>query len=300
LRDCSGNEIQVEHATATFALPEPPEPGDVLLNEILFNPRPNGVDFVEVFNASPKFLNLKNWALANLENGIPKNQKKIATADFILEPRSYFVFTENPDVLAAQYPQTRQQTLFKMDMPSLNDDAGSIALLSPSGTVLDSLLYDARWHDAILKEDEGVSLERIELSAPTQSAANWKSAPAAAGYATPGFVNANTRPETVAEEAVRVEPEIFSPEQSPAFSQIRYAFDQSGFVANVKVLDQQGRHIKTIVQNETLGFEGFLRWDGDDDQATRVRSGYYIVWFEVFDLEGRLKTFRKRVVVAGR
>jgi hypothetical protein len=300
LRDCSGNEIQPSHNSAAFALPEMVAPGDVVLNEVLFNPKPNGVDFVEVYNASPKFLNLKDWAVANLANGRPANSRKISSVDLILEPLSYLVFTENPDVLKAFYPQGKEATFFKMDLPSLNDDAGSVVLVSPHVVLLDSLVYDERWHDAILKDVEGVSLERIDIRAPAQSAANWKSAPAAAGFATPGFVNANTRPESMASDAVWLEPEIFSAERTPAFSQIHYAFDRTGFVANVKVLDQQGRPIKTVAQNETLGFEGFLRWDGDDDQAVRVRSGYYIVWFEVFDLEGRVQTYRKRVVVAGR
>jgi hypothetical protein len=202
-------------------------------------------------------------------------------------------------VLKSFYPQAREAVFFTLDLPALNDDAGSVALMASPQTRLDTLVYDARWHDAILSDPEGVSLERIQWLAPTQSAANWKSAPAAAGFATPGYGNANMRPQVALEESVRVVPEIFSPEQRPNFSQIRYAFGQSGFVANVRILDQQGRHIKTVAQNETLGFDGFLRWDGDDDQATRVRSGYYVVWFEVFDLEGRLHTFRKRVVVAG-
>lgn len=299
LRDCGGNEIQEEHRVASFALPELPVPGDVLLNEILFNPKANGVDFVEVYNTSPKFLNLKGWSIANIEGGTVKNSKPISTRDFILAPFSYLVFTENPDVLKSFYPQAREAAFVTLDLPALNDDVGSVALMASPQTRLDTLVYDARWHDAILKDPEGVSLERIQWLAPTQAAANWKSAPAAAGYATPGYGNANMRPQVAFEESVRVVPEIFSPDRSPSFSQIRYTFDQSGFVANVRILDQQGRLIKTVAHNETLGFDGFLRWDGDDDQATRVRSGYYVVWFEVFDLEGRLLTFRKRVVVAG-
>jgi len=58
--------------------------------------------------------------------------------------------------------------------------------------------------------------------------------------------------------------------------------------------------IKTIANNETLGFEGFYRWDGDRDDGTKSRTGYYIVWFEAFNADGSVKTFRKRVVIATR
>ena len=64
--------------------------------------------------------------------------------------------------------------------------------------------------------------------------------------------------------------------------------------------DQQGRLIKTVANNETLAFEGFFRWDGEQDDGTKSRVGYYVVWFEVFDNTGNIQTFRKRVVVAAR
>jgi flagellar hook assembly protein FlgD len=101
----------------------------------------------------------------------------------------------------------------------------------------------------------------------------------------------------VNENAVNVDPEIFSP-SAPGkdFSKINYKFDQSGMAANVKILDQQGRLIKTLANNETLNYEGFFRWDGDRDDGTRSRTGYYVVWFEVVDQNGSTTVFRKRAV----
>ena len=79
VRDCTGNLIQDEYSQLDFALPEPADSLDMLVNEILFNPRPNGVDFVEVYNRSPKYLNLKGWKLANFENNVLKNIQEIAS-----------------------------------------------------------------------------------------------------------------------------------------------------------------------------------------------------------------------------
>jgi hypothetical protein len=72
------------------------------------------------------------------------------------------------------------------------------------------------------------------------------------------------------------------------------------YVATANILDTQGRTIKKIANNEILGAEGFYRWDGDTDDGQQARIGYYVLWFEIFDSSGFVKTFRKRIVVAGR
>lgn len=299
LRDCAGNSIHEEHNQITFALPEAPEVGNVFVNEVLFNPRSGGVDFVEIVNASDKYLNLKNWSLTNYENETLVNARIITTQDFILSPGSYLAITSDGSVLKNQYPLAVESNFLITTLPSLNDDEGSIAVVSDSGLLLDYFLYDEEMHTPLLKDDEGVSLERISVASSSNQAGNWKSASSAAGFATPGYLNSNSRPETSTNEnEVVIEPEIFSPNRAGQdFARINYRFDQTGFTATIKVADQQGRIIKQIANNETLGYEGFFRWDGDRDDGSRARTGYYFVWFEAFLLDGTVKTFRKRVVI---
>ncbi len=299
LRDCNGNLIQDDHNQQSFALPEIAEIGDVLVNEILFNPRPGGVDFVEIVNVSSKYINLKHWSLANREDEVYTNLKPITQNDFLLAPLSFLVFTANPAILKSQYSNAQEPNLFNTIIPSMNDDLGSIAILSDNGRPIDSFLYSEKFHSPLLKDKEGVSLERISSSQLTNNADNWKSANSSIGYATPGYINSNSRPENVIDEnAVQVEPEIFSPNvPGQDFAKINYRFDQSALAANIKIVDHQGRLIKEVANNETLGYEGFFRWDGDRDDGNKARMGYYFVWFETFDLSGTVKTYRKRVIV---
>jgi hypothetical protein len=301
LRDCGGNFIQAEFNKLNFALPEAADSLDIVINEILFNPRPGGVDFVEVFNKSPKFINLKGFSIANFENGMIKNPKTISS-NFILAPHSFIAFTSNPTDLKTQYLQGVEKNFFEFVLPGFNDDEGSVALANEKGKIVDYLIYSDQFHSSLLKDKEGVSLERISIDQNSNDRSNWKSASSTSGFATPGYLNSNSRPESAVDEnAIQIEPEVFSPSQpGQDFSKINYRFNQSGFVANVKILDQAGRLIKTIANNETLGFEGFYRWDGDRDDGGKARLGYYIVWFEVFDLSGTIRTFQKRVVIAGR
>ena len=299
LRDCAGNLIQDNFNKQDFALPESADSLDVVVNELLFNPRPGGVDFVEIYNRSAKYINLKDFRLANFENGVVKNSKTISV-DYILAPTSYLVLTVDPVVLKAQYLQSVEKNFLKVDMPGLNDDEGSIALINNQNKILDYFLYSDKLHSTFLKDTEGVSLERISFFQNTNETSNWKSASSNAGFATPGYINANARPENFGNEnSISVDPEVFSIQQpGQDFSKINYKFDQGGWVANIKIIDQQGRLIKTIANNETLGVEGFFRWDGQQEDGTMARIGYYQVWVEVFDGTGNIQTFRKRVVVA--
>jgi hypothetical protein len=299
LSDCSGNPIQSDFNQLSFALPESADSLDVVLNEILFNPRPGGVDFVEIHNKSSKFINLKNWKLGNDENKTLINPQTITTDDFILAPAGYLALTTDPSTLIAQYPQAAQKNLLKTNLPGLPDDEGSIALATDQALFIDHFSYSRKMHSPFLKDHEGVSLERISSAGLTNEVSNWKSASSTAGFATPGLVNSNSRPESsLNENAITLDPEIFSPNvPGRDFSKINYRFDQSGKVANIKILDAQGRLIKTLANNETLGYEGFYRWDGDRDDGSRARVGYYVVWVEVFDAAGSVSVFRKRAIV---
>ncbi|MEM1215872.1 MAG: lamin tail domain-containing protein, partial [Bacteroidota bacterium] len=57
ISDCLGNVSTVAQ-TLQLGLTQAPEPGELLLSEILFNPYSGGTDFVELYNVSDKILNL--------------------------------------------------------------------------------------------------------------------------------------------------------------------------------------------------------------------------------------------------
>jgi hypothetical protein len=171
--------------------------------------------------------------------------------------------------------------------------------LATPDDVLDHFSYSKDYHSILLKDEEGVSLERISISEPTEEQHNWQSASSTSGHATPGYQNSISRPDFASKAIITVEPEIFEPLiGQPSFAQIIYNLEKPGMLANVNILDQHGRVIKEIANNELLGTAGFLRWDGDTEDGTKARSGYYIVWVELFDIDGNVFTYRKRVVIA--
>jgi hypothetical protein len=283
--DCNGNLI--EPTTISFALPEAAEQNDIVINEVLFNPRPNGYDFVELYNKSDKYINLKNWNLS----GFP-----ILDKDFIMTPMSYLAITPSIVSIQSNYPSA--VNLYETSLPSMPDDEGTITMIDNAGDTIDHFTYSDDMHSKILSDTEGISLERISANVATDDRSNWHSANTSAGYATPGYVNSNSRPDFAFEEStISLRPEVINPSGSAPFSQIFYHFDRGGSIANVSVVDPDGRVIKTIAANETIGTEGSFQWDGDRSDGSPARCGYYMVWFQVFDLEGKVKTYRNRVVV---
>ena len=300
IRDCSGNDASP--FSVLFGLPERADSMDVVVNEILFNPRSGGVDFVEAFNKSPKFLNLKHWKIGNTVNGSATNIVELFQEDRLLPPNGYAVFTPNPGTIKLQYPESIERNLFKVTLPSLRDDQSSVAMLDDQGKLVDGVSYAQDWHSPFLKNTEGVSLERIVPQGRSNDRMNWISGSSVTGFATPGFANSQLELQgEPAEGEVVVVPEIFSPGPGTnEFVRIEYHFDRGAWVGNVKVMDQQHRLLKIIADNETLGTQGFFRWDGDRDDGDKARMGYYVIWFEIFNSDGTVRTFRKRVIVLAR
>lgn len=300
--DCAGNPVRPGFNSATFGFPEAAEPFDVVINEILFNPKPFGVDFVEILNRSQKFINLKNFFIGNFENGLAANLSVITGDDLLLPPAGMMAFCTDPFTVLSHYPKAQQGVIVKVNsLPSFPDTEGTVSVLNESAVVLDNFSYSRDYHSVFLRDNEGVSLERIHPDEQTNHAHNWKSAASNVGFATPGLPNSNAVGTQAIAGEVNIEPELFIPLfGQPDFTEIRYRFDRGGKVANIKILDQQGREIKRIATNETLATEGFYRWEGDRNDGIKARPGYYVVWFEVFDTTGAVETFRKRVVVAAR
>lgn len=287
VRDCNGNEMLP--AMIEVGLPEPADSLDILVSEVLFNPRSGGVDFVEVYNASDKFLDLEGWIVSNGDD-------LVSLPPGLLAPRKLLAMSPDPDIVRSQYPACG--SFLQVALPSFPDEQGNVWLMNPGGRIMEKLSYHREWHSVFLASDEGVSLERIDYAQLAESKDNWTSAGSLSGYATPGLVNTQARGASHTTGSVIVEPEVFVPENSmTGFAQVHYHFEQPGSVANVTVLDVQGRPIKSVAENVLLGREGFFRWDGDRNDGSRAVPGYYVLWFERFDPYGHTETFRKRIVI---
>ncbi len=303
ITDCTGNEI-ADKNSARFAIPVDFEENDVVINEILFNPLPDGSDFIEVYNRSDKTFDIKDLRIATLdiETGEYSGIEHIINDGFLIFPGDYLVVTENASLIKEQYYTSNPDGFIDMDLPTMNDNNGIVLLLNKSLTIIDKLAYDEDMQFPLLATDEGVSLERINYNRSSVDKTNWHSASELAGFATPAYENSQFLDEEDIVDEVNVVPEVFSPDNDgfEDVTNITFLLDEPGYVANIKIFDSKGRIIRYLANNQLLGIEGVITWDGLDDKNQKAPIGIYVVYIEIFDLDGNVKQFKKSVVVAAR
>jgi Lamin Tail Domain len=289
IRDCSGNEIGLNNSCKT-GLPTKVKPGDIIFNEILFNPPPFGYDYLELYNRSSDIINSSElWLESKDFNGNLKNPIPIMKEDRAFLPGEYLLLTENPDWILHRYPLADAARIISVSpMPSMPDDIGKVALLNGSGNILDELDYDHHWHSPLLANESGVSLERIRIDLPTGLSSNWTSAAATAGYGTPGYKNSEYSMDSITTNFITVEPKVFSPDMDgyQDFLFIHYNLPNAGFIGSISIYDIYGRLVKLLVNNILWGTAGTFRWDGLDDQQNRLPIGHYIIYIEIFRTDG--------------
>ncbi|MFH0867403.1 MAG: lamin tail domain-containing protein, partial [Bacteroidota bacterium] len=296
LRDCVGNMLAVS-GSARFAIPQTPLLNDVVINEILSNPKDDGVDYVELYNRSSKVIDLKELVLSSYDTitSTLTDIENITNDGYLLFPAEFVVLTTDPAKVKSQYTTLNPNWFIQMaTFPSYNNDDGIVVLSLKNQTgIIDMLTYTADMQYALLSITDGVSLERINYDRPSDDKTNWHSAAETAGFGTPTFKNSQYSEGVPADDPVSVSPEIFSPDNDGYNDvlNINYAFETPGYMLNVTIYDASGRLVRSLIKNVLLGTSGTFSWDGITDDNEKARIGIYVVYFEVFDLEGNVKHY---------
>lgn len=303
VKDCNGNSISAFNS-AKLGLSSVAVTNDIIINEILFNPTSDGTDYVEIYNRSNKIINLKTLLLANRSSaGAIANMRALTATDRAMFPGEYLVLSEDEATVKRQFIAKNLSAFLNLSsMPSYSDDKGNVVLTDNGGLVIDELAYDDKWHFALISNSEGVALERIDPNAATQNKDNWHSAAKDVGYGTPGYQNSQFRLDLQVQGDVTAMPEVFSPDNDGTddFLTITYRFPETGYVMNITVFDASGRPVKALQRNAICSQQGNFRWDGLNDKLQQLPLGPYVIFTEVFNLQGKVKRFKNQVVLARR
>ncbi|HNR17246.1 MAG TPA: lamin tail domain-containing protein [Chitinophagaceae bacterium] len=301
IKDCKGNMIGNAN-NVRVGLPEEAAPGEFIINEILFNPRSNAFDYVEFYNNSNKIFDASKLYIANRNSsGVISSIKVLSAVPFYIFPGDYIVETEDADNLSLQYlVKNPDHVLLISSPPSFPDDEGTVIALNFQGNVVDEVKYKDDWHFKLIDNAEGVALERIDPAGVSQDAANWTSAASTSGYGTPTYKNSQYKLLSSINAVIAVTPKVFSPDNDGRddIATIQYKVAEPGYIANITIFDASGRPVRNLVRNGTLGLEGYWNWDGLDDKGLKLPIGTYIVFTEIFNMQGKKEKFKNAVVLA--
>jgi len=291
--------IPLKDTLISFGLPERPEPFDLSLNEVLFNPFQNGCDYVEFVNVSDKCVDLSQvWLTNKSETGILKEGIQLSQKPLPSVPGSYWLLSVNVDSVVSMNGCARIPNAIDLpSFPSMPDATGNVVLATSSAQVIDEMSYRESMHFSLISSGEGVSLEKLNPSMPSLAKESWISASTASGYGTPGFLNSQFRDLAKKDDdGFFMEKKWITPNndgQDDIFS-ISYKTEALS-LANLTVYDLNGRIVRTLLNNELLASTGTIFWDGRDNDGSVVPFGRYVLQIENYTPAGR--RFQKRLVL---
>jgi hypothetical protein len=303
--DLAGNTL-LDNIKKTGII-EPLAQGDLLLNEVMFNAPPLATEYIEIYNASAKTLDVSGITLTTRKTDGSFNTLRHIPDGKLLAAGSYLAVCQDADSVINYFGLQNDGSVVTISWSTLNNEQSTIVLAnSKADTVYDELTYNEKWHHLMIKNPQGVALERINPALPTQSAESWHSAASEVKYGTPGYKNSQYREieNTFSnKQFVWVEPEAFSPDNDGTDDVcfIKYRTPTEGFVANAQIINATGTKVFQLVSNALLSSEGFFSWDGRTDNGKIANAGIYVLYFEMIQPKtGQKKQMKIPIVVSAR
>ena len=304
LADCIGN---IQKQIINWQWPSVAQKSDVIVNEVLFNPRSGGKDFIELFNKSEYAIDLSTLFLVEIDEfGQYEKVLPIEKENRLLPPQTFLLLSEDTNNICQFYTCGTNNSIKKQmsKLPTMPDSEGRFLLVNQQDLIIDSLYYSEKWHLNLISNKDGISLERISYHSATQNSNNWFSASNLSGNATPGRINSQIQNnESKTGRYFSTNQMTISPDSDgfEDYLSINYQLPNSDYVATIQIYDQEGRYIKQLLNNELIGREGFVNWDGTDFNNQKTPIGKYVILITAFSLEGKSVIKEKiPVIVAAR
>jgi len=305
MTDCAGNPLLKDHSVQV-ALPDSIEVNDIVINEILSNPAKDGERFIELYNRSNKILDYKDIILTSYDTLSKELNDAVVISEngFLSFPGDYLVLTLDPSDIKKRYFTPNPDGFIKLaKMPSFGNDEGIVVIAKKSDeSVVDMVKYSKGMQFALLNATDGVSLERISPLRPSGDKDNWHSAGSGCGFATPGYRNSQYIDPGETGNIISVSPEIFTPDNDGQKDVVTLQIhpENPGFIGSISIFDSKGRLVRQLIKNQLLSDLDSFSWDGTDDNGRKASIGIYVIYFELLNPDGKVRHFKKAVVIGGK
>ncbi len=256
--------------------------GDLIVNEIMFDPLPDQTEWIEIVNRTRRPVSVDGWSISDAPTASGSvNQTRISVGA-VLTAGGFIVVAADSTLFDA-FPalRTLPARCAVLNLASglgLNNDGDVVVLQDPSGRTIDSVRYEARWHHPSLPDPRGHSLERISPEFASNDPRSWSSCTSAGG-GSPGERNSIAAQPSPASGTISISPNPFSPDGDgfEDFCGIRYHLPFESCVMNIRIFDLRGRLVRWLANTEFTGADGIVIWDGLSDARQRVRLGGYVL-----------------------
>ena len=178
--------------TTTFLMHIHYQFGDVLINEIMYNPEIDEPEWVEIINQTVSDIKLDNWSILDKDGW----ETSDSILSFTLKAGDYAVISDEPD----------NDYLVSSDFPSLNNSGDDVYLIDPTDKMIDHVRFENSWGGS-----SGFSLERITYFMNSNNAQNWGTCIELTG-STPNLENSIFVTALHQEGTVSISPNPFSPD----------------------------------------------------------------------------------------
>ncbi|MCU0472821.1 MAG: lamin tail domain-containing protein [Bacteroidales bacterium] len=294
--DFAGNSIL--RNSFRFGMPATTVKGDVVFNELLFNPFPDDPDYVELFNCSDKVIDASRIYLASVDprTGSTSEAKKITNEHRCIIPGSFYVVTTDPGKVISRYTASDPEAIFiTASLPSMPDDRGHLLLLNRELDIIDEVLYDDDMHFPLLADKEGISLEKVRPAISSNEKSNWHTASESSGWGTPGTENSVFSSIAQVNDLILLSSGKISPDNDgyEDVLVIDINLTVTGNVVSVTVFDESGNYIRKLAENHFAGSNASFIWDGTAADGSLVNRGIYILFIEMYNDHGQTKRWKK-------
>ncbi len=289
--DFAGNVPYVTEVRT--GLPSEPLTGDIMFNELMPDPSGDESEYLELYNNSEKVFDISRLYL--------KGSSSAAAIAFtgihrLLLPGSYIALTTGRNNLSARYPCSDEESLFRADcLPLMPDEEGKLFLYDRNMTDIDRVDYSCAMHMIFLSGTEGVALEKVSPSFPSDVASNWHSATAACNYGTPGAPNSVLVDGSEAGEGLTLSSGRISPDGDGFEDIVSVGVFPGGEenIISVTVFSDRGYPVRWLAKRATAGAGARFVWDGLSDSGARLPAGLYMIIAESCGISGVSHRWKK-------